>query len=215
MRNFIKRFFAHLFPAKCIVCRMSGSFICAKDLRRIPPADKPDKDWIISVWSYKSPVIKKLLWMLKFENKFAVIEDLTTNLYDHLFDELVERSIFENDQSPILVPIPLSHKSMRRRGYNQSEIIARELSLRSDGKIKLLDILQKIKETPTQHSIKNRSKRLQNLKGSLAVKNNILLKGKNIILVDDITTTHATLLEARRALKDAGARSVIGFTVAH
>jgi competence protein ComFC len=184
-------------------------------LRNIPPAEKPEKEWIICVWSYKSPVIKKLLWMLKFENKSAVIEDLGQNLYDHLFDELAERSIFENDQSPILVPIPLSKKSLRKRGYNQSEIIARDIARRSGGKIVVENILEKIKETPTQHSIQNRNKRLQNLRDSFQIKNNISVKGKNIILVDDITTTHATLVEARKLLKQNGARSVIGFTVAH
>ncbi len=153
--------------------------------------------------------------MLKFENKFAVIDDLGEGLYDHLFDELSERSIFENVQSPILVPIPLSRKSRRRRGYNQSEIVARDLSIRSDGKIEVQNILEKVKETETQHSIKNRNERLHNLKGTFAVKESPSLKGKNIIVVDDITTTHATLIEARRALKDAGARSVIGFTIAH
>lgn len=215
MNSLIKRFFAGLFPAKCIVCKTHGSFICPKDLRMIPSCNKPDKDWIISVWSYKSPVIKKLLWMLKFENKFAVIDDIGQSLYDHLFDELTERSIFENTQSPILVPIPLSKKSFRRRGYNQSEIIAKDLSMRSNDTYAVESYLEKIKETPTQHSIKNRSQRLQNLRGSFKVKNNLSLKGKNIILIDDITTTHATLVEARRTLKDAGARSVIGFTVAH
>ncbi len=215
MRSLIKKFFASLFPAKCVVCRSFGTFICEKDLRQIPLCARPDKDWIISVWSYKSPVIKKLLWMLKFENKFAVIDDIGQSLYDHLFDELTERSIFDNTQSPILVPIPLSKKSLRRRGYNQSEIIAKDLSVRSQDRLVVENILKKIKETPTQHSIKNRSVRLRNLQNSFAIKDDVSLKGKNIILVDDITTTHATLVEARRTLKNAGARSVIGFTVAH
>lgn len=215
MNNLSKRFFAWLFPTKCIVCKKEGPFICPKDLRQIPGATKPDKDWIISVWNYKDPKIKKLLWMFKFEQKFAVVDDLGQILFDHLFEELAERALFENNQKPILVPIPLSKKSLRARGYNQSEIIAKALAEKSDNKLIVENLLEKIKETATQHSIKNRNERLKNLRGVFAVKENSKTKGRNIILIDDITTTHGTLIEAKRALKDAGARSVIGFTVAH
>ena len=153
--------------------------------------------------------------MFKFEQKFAVVDDLGQILFDHLFEELAERAIFENNQKPILVPIPLSKKSLRARGYNQSEIIAKALAEKSDAKLIVENLLEKIKETATQHSIKNRNERLKNLRGVFAVKENSKIKGRNIILIDDITTTHGTLIEAKRALKDAGTRSVIGFTVAH
>lgn len=215
MNNLSKRLFAWLFPTKCIVCKKEGPFICQKDLRQIPGAAKPDKDWIISVWSYKDPKIKKLLWMLKFEHKFAVVEDLSQILFDHLFEELAERAIFENDQKPILVPIPLSKKSTRTRGYNQSEIIARSLAEKSHDKLIVENILEKTRETVTQHSIKNRGERLKNLRGVFAVKENSKIKGKNIILIDDITTTHGTLIEARRTLLASGARSAMAFTIAH
>ncbi len=215
MDNLSQRFFAWLFPAKCIVCKKEGPFICQRDLRCIPLAAKPDKDWIISVWNYKDPKIKKLLWMLKFEHKFAVAQDLSQILFDHLFEELAERAIFENDKISVLVPIPLSKKGLRTRGYNQSEIIAKTLADKSNGKLIVKNILEKTRETLTQHSINNRNERLKNLRGVFTVKENYELEGKNVILVDDITTTHGTLIEAKRALKDAGARSVIGFTVAH
>jgi predicted amidophosphoribosyltransferase len=81
------------------------------------------------------------------------------------------------------------------------------------------NILIKIKETEHQARIKDRSVRLKNLVGSFAIKNEArnseFLKGKNIILIDDITTTGATLNEARKILRQIGARKVIAFTVAH
>ena len=81
------------------------------------------------------------------------------------------------------------------------------------------DFLIKPKETEHQARIENRKERLKNIQGSFAVKNtanNInSIKNKNIILIDDITTTGATLAEARKVLKQAGARKVIAFTVAH
>ena len=83
------------------------------------------------------------------------------------------------------------------------------------------NILIKIKETEHQARIKNRNVRLKNLIGSFVIKsdkqnkNVNLIRNRNIILIDDITTTGATLKEAQKILKQAGARKVIAFTVAH
>jgi predicted amidophosphoribosyltransferase len=78
-------------------------------------------------------------------------------------------------------------------------------------------ILIKPKETEHQARIKDRRTRLKNIIGSFAVKDSEKnkIKNRNIILIDDITTTGATLTEAKKVLKQAGARKIIAFTVAH
>ncbi len=210
-----KKFIGFLFPAHCVTCRLKGYWICSACLADILPAKAAEYNWIISVWNYKDPRIKRLLWKFKFENKFSIIEDLGASLYDHLSDELAERALFDNLKSPILVPIPLSRKSLRKRGYNQSKILAQELADRSNGFLQVQDILQKNKDTATQHSIKNRRERLRNLQGMFEIKNTADIKGKNIVLIDDITTTHGTLLEAKRVLRANGAKKILGFTIAH
>ncbi len=156
--------FGYLFPARCIDCEQQGFWICPKCRLSLSPAKNPDHPWIISVWNYKDPRIKKLLWKLKFENKFSVLEDLGAPLYDHLADELTERLFAENFAEPLLVPIPLSVKSFKKRGYNQSKMIAQELARRSLGKLSVADALEKHSDTPTQHSIHNRRERLDNLR---------------------------------------------------
>ena len=81
------------------------------------------------------------------------------------------------------------------------------------------NILIKIKDTEHQARIKNRNERIKNMTGTFAIKdlekNKKLIMKKNIILIDDILTTGATLSEARKVLRQAGARKVIAFTVAH
>jgi len=132
-------------------------------------------------------------------------------------EELSELSVMENFRNPILIPIPLSPKRYRERGYNQAELICKELVKLNPGKDFELknNILIKIKETEHQARIKNRNARLKNLENSYGVKNEGLLKNRNIILIDDITTTGATLNEARKILKKSGAKKIIAFTVAH
>ena len=76
-------------------------------------------------------------------------------------------------------------------------------------------IIKKKQEDYSKIQIENRNKRLKNIIGSFLVKNQELIKNRNIILIDDVTTTGATLSEAKKVLKQAGARKIIAFTIAH
>ncbi|MCI0542404.1 hypothetical protein L0Y69_01445 [bacterium] len=116
----------------------------------------------------------------------------------------------------LLVPIPLSKERLQKRGFNQSELIAKYLTrLAPEIFENRSDILARIKNTEHQTLLKNREERLKNLKGSFVVKNPDAIRGKIITLIDDVATTGTTLIEARRALLAAGARRVYGATVAH
>src|SRR5204863_311048 len=116
-----------------------------------------------------------------------------------------------------LIPIPLSPKRMRERGFNQALLIASALCRIDRGENFTLekDVLQKPKETRHQAEIENRSERLKNLIGSFALRNPEKIENHNLILLDDVSTTGATLAEARKTLQKAGARKIIAFTVAH
>ncbi len=210
-----RKFLDIIFPKRCTGCKISGTFLCPKCASLIPPCEPIIPKWIISVWSYKDPRVKKLLWKFKFENKFSAGEDIARYVTEHLSDELSDRAIFENFQEAVLVPVPLTRKSLRKRGYNQSEILAREIASHLPDKCQVENLLIKTKDTETQHSIKNRRQRLQNLRGAYKVRDDARISGRNMIIIDDITTTHATLAEARRALMQGGARRVLAFTVAH
>jgi competence protein ComFC len=107
--------------------------------------------------------------------------------------------------------VPLSKKRLIRRGYNQSQIIASELSRLT--KADLYQDLVKIKETKTQVGL-TRKERIKNLEGAFALKNERKLAGKRVVLIDDVITTGATLDQCASVLKKAGAREVWGLTVA-
>lgn len=102
------------------------------------------------------------------------------------------------------VPVPITARALRSRGYNQSALLARELA-RVCGMPLRLDALWKVKETPPQVGL-TRSARMRNLRG--AFKADARLKGMDVVLVDDVITTTATARECSRALMKAGARSV-------
>lgn len=105
-----------------------------------------------------------------------------------------------------VVPVPLSKGSKKKRGYNQSLIIARELSFMIDAPC--ADILIKPRETQMQKCLDMKS-RLTNMQGAFELNKKAFdIKDKTILVIDDVCTTGSTLSEAARVLKESGAGKV-------
>jgi ComF family protein len=211
-----------VFPRKCLACGKSGPELCLLCLGDCPEAERECAPWIFPLYDYRHPPIKKALYLLKYRGKKKIAEIFTDNLYGKIMEELADLLVMENFDNPILIPIPLSNTRQGKRGYNQTELICKELVLANQERrginIELKNnILIKTKDTQNQASIENRKERLQNIIGSFAVnpKTKNEVSGRNIILIDDITTTGATLAEARKMLENSGVRKVIAFTIAH
>ena len=219
--RFLNAIFDLLFPARCIACGATETDFCIDCLGNCPYAERETAQWIFSVFDYRHPPVKKALWLFKYKGKKKFANIFAEVLYGKIAEELSDLSAMENFNNAILIPIPLSSKRLRERGYNQTELVCNIL-VELDKSINFRlekNILIKPEETEHQARIENRRERLKNIIGSFAVKNpeqnKEFMQGKNIILIDDITTTGATLSEARKILKQAGARKVIAFTVAH
>lgn len=210
-----------VFPVNCIGCGSPKSDLCIKCISDAPGAERESAEWIFPIFDYRHPPIKKALWLFKYKSKKRFAGIFAEVLYGKILEELSDLSVMQNFKDTILIPIPLSRKRYRERGYNQAELICKEL-IKLDNNINYKlekNILIKPKDTEHQARIENKRERLKNIVGSFAIKNgqqNIeSIKNRNIILIDDITTTGATLTEAKKTLKQAGARKVIAFTVAH
>jgi len=111
----------------------------------------------------------------------------------------------------LLVPVPIDPSSARQRGYNQALDLAKELS--SLLRVPVLDILEREKRYAHQAELA-RNMRWKNLQESMGPKRDVNLTGARVLLVDDVTTTGATLDEAARVLKRLGAARVYCVTVA-
>ena len=112
--------------------------------------------------------------------------------------------------SPLIIPLPLSKKRFRFRGFNQAEILARELSAALG--YPLNRDLERIKHQPPQAGL-DADERHKNIRGAFAWKG-ADLQGRDIILLDDVMTTGATLSEAALILKTAGAGRIYGLVLA-
>ncbi|OGI82003.1 hypothetical protein A3G53_02165 [Candidatus Nomurabacteria bacterium RIFCSPLOWO2_12_FULL_44_11] len=206
-----------ILPVYCLSCGAKGVDLCAECLTECPAAERESAKWITPLYDYRHPKVKRAVWLLKYRGRRKLASIFAGALYGRILEELSDLSIMENFKDALLVPIPLSGKRYRERGFNQAELICRELvKLDREENLKLdSGILIKPKDTIHQAHIENRNARIKNIVGSFAVKNIERIKNRNIILIDDVTTTGATLAEARKIMKSYGARKIIAFTIAH
>jgi len=217
MFDIIDKLLNLLFPPTCIGCGKRNVYLCFKCVENIKVSEAKLEKNIYPIFSYKDKVIKKALWNLKYKGHMSIAKPLALLIHDRILEELSDLEIMDDFKNPILVPIPLSKRRLRERGFNQSEEIAKEIYKIDDGNTFEFapNALLKIKETESQVKIKDRVERLKNLNGCFAVKNSEKVRGRNIILIDDITTTGTTINEAKETLLRADVKKVIAFTVAH
>lgn len=148
--------------------------------------------------------IRSAIQRLKFNGEKYIAKSLAFYLID-VYKQL------EID-ADYIVPIPASSKRLKQRGYNQAELLARELA-ESVG-VCCSTNLEKSIDTVKQSNV-DIKERKANVENVFIVKDRKLFKGKVIVLVDDVFTTGATVDSASKELRKAGAKAVFVITVAH
>lgn len=183
---------------------------------------KPENlpSYIQALFSYKNPLARRAIWELKYRGNRKIASLLGELLYEEMIAEASEMGLWGKQTKIVVIPIPSSPKRFREKGFNQTFFLCDAIrKLDADaGKIFSIDagILTKTQETKTQVSIRNRDERLKNLKGAFSAGNfPEKISGATIFLIDDVTTTGATLSEARNTLLKSGAKKVSCFAVAH
>ncbi len=159
-----------------------------------------------TLFPYRNPFIKSALWQLKYHDDTRVA---------HLLGDILRETLLTEIASPhLLVPIPLSAQRLRERGYNQVERIALPAVDTLAFLTLATHVLERRHHTPPQTRL-GKQERLQNLEGVFVVPDPHQVRGKDIILLDDVVTTGSTLKHARTALLQAGAKSVTMVALAH
>ena len=223
-----------LFPRFCVACGKEGDFICNScqtELARIEspvcqkcgkpltnhfdsPADnqffcsscvnwQTDIDGIRSVFRFEG-VIRKAVHEFKYRNLRAIAGQLSHLIGDYLTENYIPFDV--------IVAVPLHPGRLRERGYNQSLLLVNELSDLTGSPVNESCLVRKVYNVPQAktHSVEERR---QNVIGIFICVNEDLL-GKRVLLIDDVTTSGATLNACAAALKTGGALSVWGLTLA-
>ncbi len=206
-----------VFPENCIGCHKKGSILCPYCISSIRRAERETSTGIVAAYDYRDPLIKKAIWNLKYYHRKTLGRKLGEILYDSLLEEVSDLQILTKGQAISVIPVPLSRTRRKMRGYNQAEVIARGFCESEKSKVFELkrDIISKKVNTLPQARITNRTLRLKNIHDAFEINNADQIKGKTIIVIDDVTTTGGTITEIMKLLKVHGAKKVIGFAVAH
>lgn len=156
----------------------------------------------------------EVIHSLKYKGKLQLAGPLEMFLFSILMRHW---SINEFD---LIVPVPLHFKRFRERGFNQAYVLVKNLANLADifmpepGGLKIgRDVLERIRYTEPQTGL-GKERRMKNIKGAFAVKDASAVRGKRVLLVDDVYTTGATADECAKALFESGANSVDVLTLA-
>ena len=212
------KFFAYIlsliYPPKCVFCGtvIDKSDIC-EECEKTLPYTKGDSiyqkfpfvDKCISPLYYKDYVRRAVL---RF--KFAGCSCYSRRL-GGIMSECAENNL-DCGSIDMVSCIPLSRKRMHDRGYNQAELLAKEISKKVG--VEYLPTLKKIRQKTAQYTIKDSKQRAANVIGAYRVIDAEEVKGKYILLVDDVVTTGSTVSECARILKKSGAKAVYCVTLA-
>ncbi len=214
-----------LFPQKCLGCGEEGDLLChtcQKSLPRImppicPKCGRPQSSgilcpncvsWQTSIDGIRSPfkfegIVRQAVHQLKYKNLRSLAKPLALLLENYLLHNPLP--------GQVLVPVPLHPKRLKERGYNQSCLLAQEL-----GKLINLpvvdDCLARVKYVLPQAQTKSVDERRSNVRQAFSCLNS-RLQDMQVLLIDDVSTSGATLDACASALKSAGAISVWGIVL--
>lgn len=159
---------------------------------------------ITTLTRYRESAIEDTIRALKYEKSVHAAQLLSGLLADYLLDTLSELSLF-SVRTIVLVPMPLFSTRERARGYNQITLVLDHLRSTDPTLVVRPELLKRIRDTPPQTRL-SRSDRLKNVTHAFETLPNTSYKDLHIFLIDDVTTTGATLKEAARTLEKAGAK---------
>lgn len=204
-----------VFPIHCFICGREGDYLC-QDCQalfnvseHVVPIRAGNLDGLYCALDYNQVLVKRLIQKFKYPPYIKGLSRALATLiitHFHLLHKHADFSEF------VLLPVPLHKSKLRRRGFNQSEEISRELGRVLDLAV-CRDCLAKKRKTQSQVEL-SPQEREENVKGVFVCIRPERVADRRILLVDDIYTTGATMEECARVLKAAGALQVWGVVVA-
>jgi ComF family protein len=203
----------------CPVCR--ARLAENKLLCRHSAKENPAFPYLLAAaGNYDEPVLQNLIHYFKyksFENLAPILGEIILKYLDNLFKNsnnnggIVDYTKLEI-RNFIVVPIPLHKRRERERGFNQAKLLAGIIAKKFN--LELKDCLKRIKNTKPQSQLKDGEKRQSNVFNCFLIAGSDFIKGKKIILVDDVFTSGSTINEAIKILKANGAKRIIALVVA-
>ncbi|MEN9341877.1 MAG: hypothetical protein RIQ54_133 [Candidatus Parcubacteria bacterium] len=188
----------------CLVCRARVPESQTNNTYKAIKSCHPETPWpLITAASYKQESVAALIKQLKFSDNKEAAKPLGNLAAQALKEKNISRSL-------ILVPIPLGKKRRRQRGYNQAELIAKEIGLLLRIPVETT-LLSRIRETRPQTEMSSPSQRQSNIEKCFraTIQTSDIYHNTVIVLVDDVVTTGQTARQAAQTLRQSGIKNII------
>lgn len=204
-----------IYPPICGICfKENEKYICNDCLEMLKFISKNKKE------KYKSKYVEELLYIFDYEGtirqKILDYKFKDKSFLHSTFSKLIlnnEENIKFIKSYDILIPVPIHKKRMKERGYNQSELIAKDIVSEIKNIKFEKKVLIKTSNIAPQSSL-NKKQREDNIKNVYRVKNKEKIVNKRILILDDIYTTGSTVNECAKILKEAGCKDIGVITIA-
>lgn len=200
-----------IYPRTCGMCEeISKSYLCSKCKLKIKNLLK------INTIQYKDKCFNSHTYLFKYEegirDKLLKYKFRDYSYLYKFFSEIIINNCNLKNNYDIILPVPIHKKRKAKRGYNQSELIAKEIAKNINVEYSNKVLIKTIDTVP--QSTLNQSKRMSNVLGIYKVINEQKIDKKSILLIDDIFTTGSTVNECSKVLKQNGAKLVDVLTIA-
>lgn len=202
-----------LFPKFCCGCSKMDTYLCGScfnevDLLSMPIKLSLEPQYItqITAVAYYERIIRSLIHTYKYEFVQGIGKSLAQFIY----------YTTQIPTTDYITAVPLHPQRAQERGFNQSALVAQELSKLTG--TEYIELLERTSFTMPQASITDKQKRLTNITNHFKISNDLILTkitGKTVLIIDDVSTTGATLNECARILVSAGVSAVEGLVIAH
>ncbi len=178
------------------------------------PVTHLHEPWIIALFPYYNPKVRALVKSIKYRGEQGPLPALGRVVAREIMNIIGEKRKFDDWRDILIVPMPSSPSRLRWRGYNQSERIALAILPNLTEKIEYApDVLARMNRK-SQVKIQ-RERRHHNIQGAFFALRPEKIRGRCILIIDDIVESGSTLKDARRALMQAGATDVAAVAIAH
>lgn len=227
-RNLFKAVLEIVYPVHCGGCNeKGGDVLCDKCVDSLRMVEDDSTCPVCGRWLGKKAVCGECIqkdrgfregyYGFYFENKLreaihAFKFHGRKDVGKHLVHLIKGKIVSFSGSFDCIIPMPVTEKRLKERGFNQSFIIGEEIS-KITGKPLYYSVLYKAKDTMDQYSL-HRDERKKNIRGAFTVRNGHKIKAKNVLLVDDLFTTGYTAKEASGTLLKAGAGHTLFFALA-
>lgn len=204
-----------LFGKRCQGCGQTRTSLCEACFKKIPEAEPSEHPGTYGIYAYSSPIVHSALWDLKYHHRASCARALAYRGVDVVRDIIFDTTHADHAFCVVFVPIPQHKTKTHTRGYNQSALIAKWWSEQFP-ESRVAHLIEKYRATLPQSHIKNKAERLRNIAGVFRLALDVEVDPHVLyIIVDDVTTTGATFLEARNILRTAGAHNILCIALAH